>query len=232
MSHVHIINREFVGSLGRDALNDYPESKDEETGEFIGTIINTYLKGTVKKGDALVFEKLGYRGANVYFWDGSHVILAGTNYADEGNVPEEFQVQDGKFSPDYWSELITMAKVELNYLHFTELTLGRKLQNELRTKAIATPCIVKSIINGKEFSFFIQKNENKEDIEDTWFYYVGNNTVVQADVDAHGDTDWHPEAQKFVGILERMRLLQGGKRRASRRRSRSNKKNRKTTRRS
>lgn len=232
MNHVHVINRTFVSSLGRDAINGYPESKNDETGEFIGDIVNTYLKGTVKKGDALVFEKVGYRGENVYFWDGTHVILAGTNYADEGNVPEEFLVQDGKFSPDYWSELIDMAKAELNYLHFTELTLGRKLQNELRTKATATPCIVKTIINGKEFSFFIQKNENKEDIEDAWFYYVGNNTVVQADVDAYGDTDWHPEAQGFVGILERMRLLQGGKRKKTKRRtSRSSPKNRKGTRR-
>ena len=230
MSHVHVINRTFVDGLGQGALNDYPESKDE-AGEFIGDIVNTYLKGTVKKGDALVFENLGYRGSNVYFWDGTHVILAGTNYADEGNVPEEFLVQNGKFSPDYWSELIEMSKAELHYQHFTELTLGRKLQDELRTKAAQTPCIVKVVINGKEFSFFIQKNDSKEDIEDSWFYYVGNNTVVQADVDAHGDTDWHPEAQGFVGILERMRALQGGKRNRSRGRG-SHKKNKKATRRS
>ena len=227
MSHVHVFNEEFVGGLGNGALDNYPESKDE-AGEFIGDIVNTYLKGTVKKGDALVFESLGYRGENVFFWDGTHVISAGTNYADEGNVPEEFLVQNGKFSPDYWSELITMSKAELRYQHFTELTLGRKLQDELREKAVQTPSIVKVVINGKEFSFFIQKNENKEDIEDAWFYYVGNNTVVQADVDAHGDTDWHPEAQDFKGILERMRALQGGKRRRTQR----NKKNRKATRRS
>lgn len=225
MSHVHVFNRDFVGGLGGNALNDYPEERNDETGEFIGDIVNTYLKNTVKKGDALVFEKLGYRGSNVYFWDGRHVISAGTNYADEGNVPEEFLVQNGKFSPDYWSELIEMSKAELHYQHFTELTLGPKLQAELRAGAAQTPCIVKATINGKEFSFFIQKNEFKEDIEDAWFYYVGNNTVVQADVDAHGDTDWHPEAQDFVGILERMRALQGGKRG---RKSRSSRKNRKT----
>lgn len=232
MSKVHLIDRDFVQNLEAVEAVDlnYPESKNN-TGEYIGTIVNNYLKDTVKKGDALVFETLGYRGANVYFWDGNYVIMPGTDYTDYGNVPESFLVQDGKFAPDHWSELATMSKRDLGYIHFSEITLGPKLKKILREKAIATPCIVKVTINGNEFSFFIQKNKYKEDIEDSWYYYTGNNTVVQADVDDHADTNWHPEAQDFKGILARMNLLKGGKRQGAQTRK-SNYKKRKTIRRS
>lgn len=229
MSHLHVINRDFVGKFGVDALKHYPEVRNDspevrnDIKNFIDTIVKTYLKDTVKKGDALVFEKVGISKQNVYFWDGSNVISAGTKYEDEGNVPEQFLVQDGDFSPDYWGELIEMSV--RGYQHFTELTLGPKLQADLYKGAENAPCIVKATINGKEFSFFIQK---KEDIEKSWFYYVGDNRVVQADFDAHPDTDWHPEAQNFVGILNRMKVLQKGGKRRSRRSRRSSKKNRKT----
>lgn len=138
-----------------DKLKDYPKQRNEIL-NFIDTIVKNHLKDIVKEGDALVFENLGYRGSNVYFWDGSNVISAGTDYADTGNVPETFLVQDGDFSPDYWSELITMSKAEIGSQHFTELTLGPNLQAELREGAAG---IVKATINGKEFSFFIQKKK-------------------------------------------------------------------------
>ena len=222
MTHVHVIDRNFVGGLGFDLLKDYPKER-YEIRNFIDTIVKKYLIGDVVRGDTLVFEKLGYRGSNVYFWDGRKVISAGTNYADTGNVPEEFLVQNGDFSPDYWSELIEKSKEDLDYQYFTELTLGPNLQAQLREGAAKTPGIVKATINGKEFSFFIQKNGSREDIENSWLYYVGNNTVVQADV----DQDWHPEAENFKGILGRMKAVQNGGKRRSRSR-----KNRKATRRS
>jgi len=228
MTKLHTVNKDIVQELGA-SLKGYPSGRNSNVSAYLqNLILTTPFKDFIKKGDAIVFENMGYRGANVYFWDGKKVVNAGTEYADTGNIPEEFIVQDGKFSPDNWSELIDLSKEELNYQHFTELTLGPVLQNELRNNAAETPCIVRVNINGKEFSFFIQKNESKEDIEDSWFYYTGNNTVVQADADSHGNTDWHPEAQDFAGILQRMRALQGGKRRRTQR----NKKNRKATRRS
>lgn len=72
----------------------------------------------------------------------------------------------------------------------------------------------------------LSRKKNPEDIEESWFYYVGDNTVVQADVDAYPATDWHPEVNNFDGILTRMKALQKGGKRRSRIRSRKNRKTR------
>ena len=159
--------------------------------------------GVMNKGDAIVYGIVGYRGDKVRFWDGKRIVSSGSKYSDYGNVPERFLVQNGAFAPDYWRELTEMCIEQLGYAYYSEITLGPLLQDELRWKALRDePSVVEIVINGKQFKFFIQNNKYKDDIEDAMFYYIGENTVVQAD-----NHDWHPEADGFREIIQKMRKL-------------------------
>lgn len=134
-------------NLDKDEYNFISIDDFQENIDSILEIANEHVKQwfpKIKRGDVAHFGELSdYRNDGVVIYDGNKLIPLEEDYDEYGHVPEDFTINEPKFHPTYWKDVI--AHNDISWLKLDE-NLIAELKNNLK-------------INQRESKFFPDEEE-------------------------------------------------------------------------